>query len=684
MERSVFFNEIEPGDRSYNAGDVAEQFGSFVGNGVIVSIETGANSLLAETISDSMKVKINDGKATIKGRLYYNEYDAAPKTELTLSPADGSNNRIDRIVLRLDLSDEVRAIKAVVLTGEPAEDPQPSDIVRNDTIYDLVLAEITVIANETNLNNAIVVDKRADYDVCGFAAFLGQPAYQPPSDIPANVWDYTVFPNSMTPEEREIVEQTPSFYNLYAVSRVAKISSITIEGDADVGDVVSLKDDGTAERAADNGYITLKELSSNQLSTYSSSAESLPMTIEIAPGRYFNLFMLNNSTIQGNVVTFDGNGTPTYTSPQNLSTGLGIISRAHACKYADNKVLLVFMIAEIRCLCIEIDPETNALTLGSVFTVPNTSSTYTSPVCEYISDNRVLLTYGFTGSNGRVHGAIIAISGTTPSVAASSSYTGKGMAFQGSLVRLSATKFILAAYSTYLSPNSLSLFGITVGESSISVALLEDLYNKGFKTRYAAAIQIEGSKALIIGSYDNTNTVYTDKLAMVVELSNEGVYTPYSPNVIRDETKTMDAFKNIITFGNRMFKAYGVAQSLSVRLSEDLTVCEEISIHNNEKALGFNSPWVVKEGNFVILTWPSEAPNFSMQTVLSQYTPSILGIVTRKDGNTLFVQTMGAYETSGLVPGRKYYLQPDSTIGLNYSQKQLGIAISESELLFNL
>ena len=103
MEKSSFFNSVS-GDRKYKAEDWASYFGSFIGNGVFPVPSTG----LQVVAGSGMQVTVKAGKAWINGYFYNNTSDLS----LTLATADGVLNRIDRIVVRWDLTNRVISVKA--------------------------------------------------------------------------------------------------------------------------------------------------------------------------------------------------------------------------------------------------------------------------------------------------------------------------------------------------------------------------------------------------------------------------------------------------------------------------------------------------------------------------------------------------------------------------------------------
>ena len=161
MEKSSFFNSVK-GDRKYSAEDWASYFGAIIGNGVFPE---PSNGLHIEKYP-GMRIRIQPGKAWING--YF--YTATASFVLSLNTASGSQDRIDRVVLRWDRVN--REIKAAVKAGIPAATPAGADLQRDADIYELCLAEVYVAAGVTKIDQASITDKRLDSDLCGMVASL--------------------------------------------------------------------------------------------------------------------------------------------------------------------------------------------------------------------------------------------------------------------------------------------------------------------------------------------------------------------------------------------------------------------------------------------------------------------------------------------------------------------------------
>lgn len=167
-QKSGFFDTTADDPREYPAREFAEYFSRFVGNGIF----GGGEKLKVTASGKDMNVSINLGYGWIAGYMY-----AVYDTPLVLPIEQATTqDRIDRIVLRLDVSTPVRAIRAIVLQGLPAATPQAPAIVRSGDIYDLSLAQVLVKANTSTIQQSQVTDERLNNQVCGIVTGVIQQA----------------------------------------------------------------------------------------------------------------------------------------------------------------------------------------------------------------------------------------------------------------------------------------------------------------------------------------------------------------------------------------------------------------------------------------------------------------------------------------------------------------------------
>ena len=148
-------------------------------NGVVYSAEDVATYLCTRTsgvysketnfavsITGTRQITVAPGLAWIN----YDDFKGVSvcsreENVLTVPEADNILNRVDRVVLQFDTSENIAAIK--LKTGTPAVAAQPPDILQNHNQYELGLCTISVPAGSTAVTAADITDTRADETVCG-------------------------------------------------------------------------------------------------------------------------------------------------------------------------------------------------------------------------------------------------------------------------------------------------------------------------------------------------------------------------------------------------------------------------------------------------------------------------------------------------------------------------------------
>ncbi|MGD6992177.1 hypothetical protein [Sutcliffiella horikoshii] len=157
MEKYSFFNSVE-GDRKYQASDFANFWKQFLTNGVYPYPSTNLQVLS----NDSYTITVDAGHAMIQGYMYEN----TEAKDLTVEVADGVMNRIDAVVVQLDLSE--RKIQTLIKKGTPATEPVRPSLTRTDTIYEIAIAELYIGKNAASISQMQIVDLRMNTEVCGW------------------------------------------------------------------------------------------------------------------------------------------------------------------------------------------------------------------------------------------------------------------------------------------------------------------------------------------------------------------------------------------------------------------------------------------------------------------------------------------------------------------------------------
>lgn len=151
-------------DRLYSAADYCDNLATIIKTGVRYSPDND----LVVTAAGGMALSVGIGRAWINGHYFYND---AVYTGLTVATAPtGSNKRIDRVVVRLNTSVNVRGITLAIKTGTAAASPVAPALTRDGDIYEIALADIYIDAAQTVIDASDIVDQRENENVCGWAA----------------------------------------------------------------------------------------------------------------------------------------------------------------------------------------------------------------------------------------------------------------------------------------------------------------------------------------------------------------------------------------------------------------------------------------------------------------------------------------------------------------------------------
>lgn len=153
-----FFNSSK-GDRKYKAEHFANYFKTFIGTG----ISPTQDSLKVIRISDNL-IKVLPGSGCINGYLYLN----SAQLEKSI---DTATDRIDRVVLRLNLND--RTLNIAISKGTISA---PPNITQNNLIHEISLAQIII------KNNSIAIQDERGQTICPYMKFLGKDDLQ-------SMWD---------------------------------------------------------------------------------------------------------------------------------------------------------------------------------------------------------------------------------------------------------------------------------------------------------------------------------------------------------------------------------------------------------------------------------------------------------------------------------------------------------------
>lgn len=154
-------------DRGASSAEWARYVSSMFTNGYMQTPEGKKSGVepMKVTAQAGMTVSIGKGAVMIEGRMRIFSQNIL----LSLDQAD-AQPRIDLVCMRLDLNAEMRKIYPLILKGDSSETPAEPVYIRDDMIYDLILAKVIVPANVAKLTQDDIVDMRNDFSYCGVVA----------------------------------------------------------------------------------------------------------------------------------------------------------------------------------------------------------------------------------------------------------------------------------------------------------------------------------------------------------------------------------------------------------------------------------------------------------------------------------------------------------------------------------
>lgn len=150
-------------DRPYVSADLREVYANFFSNGVFMDDGT---ALQVTTATGGMNVVVKAGTCHMNGAFGFETVDRT----LQLDAADPNLDRIDTVVARLDLGIDARSIDFYVLKGTPAADPVRRNLTRNETVWELGLADIYLPKGIATISQSRISDTRLETERCGAVA----------------------------------------------------------------------------------------------------------------------------------------------------------------------------------------------------------------------------------------------------------------------------------------------------------------------------------------------------------------------------------------------------------------------------------------------------------------------------------------------------------------------------------
>lgn len=154
-------------DRAVDSEFLRAVFKQYFSDGVFYN-PADALQVRADT---GMNVQVAPGACHIQGAMAIED---SPR--VLAVQASGELDRIDTVVARLDLALGVRSIDLYVLKGTPAETPTAPALTRNNTVWELGLADLFIAKSTTEISQQRITDTRLDTARCGQVIAPAAPA----------------------------------------------------------------------------------------------------------------------------------------------------------------------------------------------------------------------------------------------------------------------------------------------------------------------------------------------------------------------------------------------------------------------------------------------------------------------------------------------------------------------------
>ena len=161
LDSHVNFNSdgIPEFDRAITSAPFRKLIRQLVREGIDPTVSTS----LQVYATGEMTVTVNPGFGVVDGLLALEE----ELRTLVVTASDGTYDRIDTVVLRLNDNDNVRLCDLYIVQGVPSSSPVHPDLTREGSIYELGLADIFVGAHATRITIDKITDTRYDTERCG-------------------------------------------------------------------------------------------------------------------------------------------------------------------------------------------------------------------------------------------------------------------------------------------------------------------------------------------------------------------------------------------------------------------------------------------------------------------------------------------------------------------------------------
>ena len=153
---SGFYNSIN-GDRMYSANDMNKPYKRVITEGIFATPQgTPSTDFQVLSANNVMNVIVKKGEGLLGNRWIELESD----TTITVSSNTGITPRCDSIIIRVDNTQSGRVAQVIYREGTASSKPMPPNLVNTDTIKEIRVANIYVVAGATWISQDAITDLR--------------------------------------------------------------------------------------------------------------------------------------------------------------------------------------------------------------------------------------------------------------------------------------------------------------------------------------------------------------------------------------------------------------------------------------------------------------------------------------------------------------------------------------------
>lgn len=154
-------------DRGVNSKTLRKIYNLFMQNGIFLQTN---NDFVVTAGNSGYTVTVGSGSCIIEGCMKIMENART----LTIQSSDTNYDRIDTVVLRLNLNQAVRDIDLYISQGTASASPVRPELTRDASVYELGLADIFVAKNTQTMSQQRITDTRLDTERCGIVTSITQ------------------------------------------------------------------------------------------------------------------------------------------------------------------------------------------------------------------------------------------------------------------------------------------------------------------------------------------------------------------------------------------------------------------------------------------------------------------------------------------------------------------------------